>query len=321
MAYAAAQAVSENKECPFNPLFIYGEAGVGKTHLLHAIGHLAKSQRRSMLYVGAEQFTTDYAEAARERNFSGFRNKYRTVDLLMVDDIQFIGGKRQTQEGFFHIFNHLHGTNRQLVLAGDRHPREIEGLDHRLVSRFEGGLLADVKTPGLGSRVKILKLKCTNMDVEVPTSALEMIARVVDGSVRRLEGALHRVLALSTAESKAVTPALVTEALMGDAELQTDHTTPEAIIESTAQYFGLSIEDVTGSRRLKQYVHARSIAMYLIREELRLAPMRIGSLFGDRTPAGVSASCKKISEHVPTSTTLRRDISRIRDMLFAGPRV
>lgn len=321
VAYAAAQAVSEDKECPFNPLFIYGEAGVGKTHLLHAIGHLAKSQRRSMLYVGAEQFTTDYAEAARERNFSGFRNKYRTVDLLMVDDIQFIGGKRQTQEGFFHIFNHLHGTNRQLVLVGDRHPREIEGLDHRLVSRFEGGLLADVKTPGLGSRVKILKLKCTNMDVEVPTSALEVIARVAEGSVRRLEGALHRVIALSTAESKAVTPALVTEALVGDAELPTEHTTPEAIIESTAQYFGLSIEDVTGNRRLKQYVHARSIAMYLIREELRLAPMRIGSLFGDRTPAGVSASCKKIAEHVPTSTTLRRDISRIRDMLFAGPRV
>ena len=321
VAYAAAQAVAEDKECPFNPLFIYGEAGVGKTHLLHAIGHLAKSQRRSMLYVGAEQFTTDYAEAARDRNFGAFRHKYRTIDLLMVDDIQFIGGKRQTQEGFFHIFNHLHGTNRQMVLAGDSHPREIEGLDPRLVSRFEGGLLADVKMPGLGSRVKILKLKSAAMDAEVPNSALEMIARVVDGSVRRLEGALHRVLALSTAEMKAVTPALVTEALVGDAELPTAHTTPEAIIESTAQYFGLSIEDVTGNRRLKQYVHARSIAMYLIREELRLAPMRIGTLFGDRTPAGVSASCKKITEHVPTSSTLRRDLSRIRDMLFAGPRV
>ena len=321
VAYAAAQAVAEDKECPFNPLFIYGEAGVGKTHLLHAIGHLAKSQRRSMLYVGAEQFTTDYAEAARDRNFGAFRHKYRTIDLLMVDDIQFIGGKRQTQEGFFHIFNHLHGTNRQMVLAGDSHPREIEGLDPRLVSRFEGGLLADVKMPGLGSRVKILKLKSAAMDAEVPNSALEMIARVVDGSVRRLEGALHRVLALSKAEMKAVTPALVTEALVGDAELPTAHTTPEAIIESTAQYFGLSIEDVTGNRRLKQYVHARSIAMYLIREELRLAPMRIGTLFGDRTPAGVSASCKKISEHVSTSNSLRRDLSRIRDMLFAGPRV
>ena len=321
VAYTAAQAVSEDKECPFNPLFIYGEAGLGKTHLLHAIGHLAKSQRRSMLYVGAEQFTTDYAEAARDRNFGAFRHKYRTVDLLMVDDIQFIGGKRQTQEGFFHIFNHLHETNRQLVLAGDSHPREIEGLDPRLVSRFEGGLLADVKMPGLGSRVKILKLKCENMDVEAPTSALEMIARVVDGSVRRLEGALHRVLALSKAEEKAVTPALVTEALVGDAELPTGHTTPEAIIESTAQYFGLSTEDVVGSRRLKQYVHARSIAMYLVKEELRLPPMRIGALFGDRTPAGVSASCKKIAEHVPTSKTLRRDLSRIRDMLFAGPLV
>ena len=321
VAYTAAQAVSETEECPFNPLFIYGEAGLGKTHLLHAIGHLAKSRRRSMLYVGAEQFTTDYAEAARERNFGAFRHKYRGVDLLMVDDIQFIGGKRQTQEGFFHVFNHLHETNRQLVLAGDRHPREIEGLDPRLISRFEGGLLADVKMPGLGSRVRILKLKCANMNVEAPTSALEMIARVVDGSVRRLEGALHRVLALSNAEKKAVTPALVTEALVGDAELPAAHTTPEAIIESTAQYFGLSIEDIIGSRRLKQYVHARSIAMYLIREEIGLAPMRIGTLFGDRTPAGVSASCKKIAQHVPTSSSLRRDLSRIRDMLFTGPRV
>lgn len=320
VAYAAAQAVSENKECPFNPLFIYGEAGLGKTHLLHAIGHLAKSKGRSMLYVGAEQFTTDYAEAARDRNFGAFRHKYRTVDLLMVDDIQFIGGKRQTQEGFFHIFNHLHETNRQLVLAGDGHPREIEGLDPRLVSRFEGGLLADVKLPGLGSRVKILKLKCANMDVEVPTSALEMIARVVDGSIRRLEGALHRVLALAKAETKDVTPALVTEALVSEAELHVGHTTPEAIIESTAQHFGLSIEDVIGNRRLKHFVHARSVAMYLIREELRLPPMRIGALFGDRTPAGVSASYKKVSEHVPTSKSLRRDLSQIRDMIFAGPR-
>ena len=321
VAYAAAQAVSEDNECPFNPLFIYGEAGLGKTHLLHAIGHLVKSRGRSMLYVGAEQFTTDYAEAARDRNFGAFRHKYRTVDLLMVDDIQFIGGKRQTQEGFFHIFNHLHETNRHLVLAGDSHPREIEGLDPRLASRFEGGLLADVKMPGLGSRVKILKMKCEKMNAEAPTSALEMIARVVDGSVRQLEGALHRVLALSKAETKAVTPALVTEALVGDAELPSGHTTPEAIIESTAQYFGLSIDDMTGNRRLKQYVHARSIAMYLIREELRLAPMRIGTLFGDRTPAGVSASCRKIAEHVPTSNSLRRDLSRIRDLLFAGPRV
>ncbi len=321
VAYAAAQAVSENKECHFNPLFIYGEAGLGKTHLLHAIGHLAKSRRRSMLYVGAEQFTTDYAEAARDRNFGAFRHKYRGVDLLMVDDIQFIGGKRQTQEGFFHVFNHLHETNRHLVLAGDRHPREIEGLDPRLVSRFEGGLLADVKMPGLASRVKILKLKCSIMGVEVPNSALEMIARVADGSVRRLEGALHRVLALAKAEDKTVTPALVTEALVGDAELPVAHTSPEEIIQSTAEHFGLSVEDITGSRRLKNYVHARSIAMYLIREELRLPPMRIGALFGDRTPSGVSASCRKIAEHVPTSKSLKRDLATIRDMLFAGPRV
>lgn len=321
VAFSAAQAVSEIAECPFNPLFIYGESGLGKTHLLHAIGHLAKSQHRSMLYVGAEQFTTDYAEAARDRNFGEFRHKYRGVDLLMVDDIQFIGGKRQTQEGFFHVFNHLHETNRQLVLAGDRHPREIEGLDPRLVSRFEGGLLADVKMPGLGSRVKILKLKCEAMKCEAPASALEVIARVVDGSVRGLEGALHRVLALSKAENRAVTPALVTEALVGDAELAATHITPEAIIESAAVHFGLSTDAVTGSRRLKRYVHARSIAMYLIREELRLSPMKIGSLFGDRTPAGVSASCRKIAEHVPTSKSLRRDLAIIRDMLFAGSRV
>lgn len=320
VACSAAQAVSENDECPFNPLFIYGEAGLGKTHLLHAIGHLAKSRHRSMLYVGAEQFTTDYAEAARDRNFGEFRNKYRGVDLLMVDDIQFIGGKRQTQEGFFHVFNHLHETNRQIVLAGDRHPREIEGLDPRLVSRFEGGLLADVKMPGLGSRVKILKLKCEAMKLEVPGSALEVIARVVDGSVRRLEGALHRVVALSEAENRAITPALVTEALVGDAELPSGHVTAEAIIENTASHFGLSIAEVTGNRRLKHYVHARSIAMYLIREELGLSPMKIGSLFGDRTPAGVSSSCRKIAEHAPTSKSIRLDLARIRDMLFAGSR-
>ena len=197
VAHAAAQAIAEDGECPYNPLFIYGDAGLGKTHLLHAIGHLALARRRPMLYVGAEQFTTDYAEAARDRSFGRFRKKYRDVDLLMVDDIQFIGGKRQTQEGFFHIFNHLHETNRQVVVAGDRHPAEMEALDHRLVSRFEGGLLADITQPSLETRVDILRLKCSSMGVEVPASVLEMIGRLVDGSVRRLEGALHKVVALA----------------------------------------------------------------------------------------------------------------------------
>ena len=321
VAHAAAQAVAENADYPFNPLYIYGDVGLGKTHLLHAIGHNARSRHRDMLYVGAEQFTTDYAEAARERDFGTFRRKYREVDLLMVDDIQFIGGKRQTQEGFFHVFNDLHGSNRQLVFAGDRHPRDIEALDPRLVSRFEGGLLADITAPSLDTRVAILRLKCSSMSVDVPGSILDMIARMVDGSVRQLEGALNRVLALAKAESKPVTLALASEALLKGAELTTANTSSDAIIEFTATHFGLSIEEITGKRRLKRYVQARDIAMYLLREELHLTPMRIGALFGDRTPAGVSASCRKVSERAQASKSIRLDIARIRDILFSNSRV
>lgn len=320
VAHAAAQAIADDGECPYNPLFIYGDAGLGKTHLLHAIGHLALARRRAMLYVGAEQFTTDYAEAARDRSFVRFRKKYRDVDLLLVDDIQFIGGKRQTQEGFFHIFNHLHETNRQLVVAGDRHPGEMEALDHRLVSRFEGGLLADITQPSLETRVDILRIKCSGMGAEVPASVLEMIARLVDGSVRRLEGALHRVLALAQAEGKPVSLAIATEALVGISDLPEAGTTAEEIIESTAAYFGLSIQEVTGKRRLKRYVQARDIAMYLLKEELNLSPMRIGALFGDRTPAGVSAACRKVSERVRASKSVQVDLARIQDSLFSGTR-
>ena len=190
------------------------------------------------------------------------------------------------------------------------------------MSRFEGGLLADVKMPGLGSRVKILKLKCSIMGVEVPNSALEMIARVADGSVRRLEGALHRVLALAKAEEKTVTPALVTEALVGDAELPVAHTSPEEIIQSTAAHFGLSVQDITGSRRLKNYVHARSIAMYLIREEFTSASDEDRSfVWGQDAVRGKRPHAGKIAEHVPTSKSLKRDLATIRDMIFTGPRV
>ena len=318
VAHAAAQAVAEDADYPFNPLFIYGDVGLGKTHILHAIGHDAISRHRDMLYVGAEQFTTDYAEAARERDFGNFRRKYREVDLLMVDDIQFIGGKRQTQEGFFHVFNHLHGSNRQLVVAGDRHPRDIEALDPRLVSRFEGGLLADITGPSLDTRVAILKLKCSAMNIDVPRAVLDMIARLVDGSVRQLEGALNRVLALAKAESKPVTLALASEALLKGAELTQANTSSDAIIELTATHFGLSLEEITGKRRLKRYVQARDMAMYLLREELHLTPMRIGALFGDRTPAGVSASCRKVAEHVRSSKSTRLDLARIRDTLFSN---
>ena len=228
-----------------------------------------------MLYVGAEQFTTDYAEAARDRSFGRFRKKYRDVDLLMVDDIQFIGGKRQTQEGFFHIFNHLHETNRQVVVAGDRHPGEMEELDRRLVSRFEGGLLADITQPGLETRVEILRSKCSSMSVE---------------------------------------------ALVGISDLPEAGTTADEIIKSTAAYFGLSIQEVTSKRRLKRYVQARDIAMYLLKEELNLSPMRIGALFADRTPAGVSAACRKVSERLRASKSVQVDISRIQDSLFSGIR-
>ncbi|MFQ5933679.1 MAG: chromosomal replication initiator protein DnaA [Dehalococcoidia bacterium] len=319
MAHAASKAVAERPGQTYNPLFIYSDLGLGKTHLLHAIGHATISARRRVLYISAEQFTNDLVAAIRERWPQRFQDKYRRVDLLLVDDIQFIGGKEQTQEGFYHTFNHLHNINKQIVLASDCHPREIPLVEDRLISRFEGGLLADIQPPDLETRTVILQAKAAQRNAAVEPEVLDAIARRVRGSVRRLEGALHRVLAYAEASEAPMTPDLVGEAISDSSKEKAQQPSAAAIIESSAAHFNLNSDDLRGKRRLKTLVEARDIAIYLLREEMKLSPMRIGGLMGDRTPASVAMSCRKISSKLALDTDLRNNLSSIRDSLYSRP--
>ncbi|MFQ5873272.1 MAG: chromosomal replication initiator protein DnaA [Dehalococcoidia bacterium] len=317
MAHAAARAVAEGKGQSYNPLFIYSSIGLGKTHLLHAIGHAALLAHKQVLYTSAEQFTNDLITAIRERSSQSFRDKYREVDVLLVDDIQFIGGKQQTQEGFYHTFNHLHNANKQIVIASDCHPREIPVVEDRLVSRFEGGLLADILPPDLETRVTILQAKAAHRGVKVAEEVLDIVARQAHGSVRRLEGALNRVIAYAGVSKCPITPELVVEALSGNRQGDAQGLSPDIIIESAAAYFNIDPVEMCSKRRLKRLVGARDIAMYLLREELKLSPMRIGALMGDRTPAAVTLSCRKITTKLPKDTKLHHDVSIIRDSLYS----
>ena len=317
MAHAAARSVAENPGQRYNPLFLYSGFGLGKTHLLQAIGHMALAARCEVLYVSAEQFTNDLVEAGRDRSYQQFREKYRSVDLLLVDDIQFISGKQQTQEGFYHTFNYLHNANKQIVMAGDCHPSQLPVMDPRLVSRFEGGLMADISPPCLENRVEILRAKAAQQEAHVPEDVLELIARQTSGSIRKLEGAINRVIVFAIAAGADLTLAIAAEALATAPSDTNRNLTSDTIIERTATYFDLSSVDLKGKGRQKKLVMARDITIFLLREELRLSPMRIGALLGDRTPTGVSISCRKVAGRLTTNEVLRSDLSLIRDSIYS----
>ena len=318
MAHAAASTVVEQPGQYYNPLFIYSTAGLGKTHLLHAIGHAGVSHRKDVLYVSAEQFTNDFISSVREKSSHRFREKYRSVDLLLVDDIQFISGKSQTQEVFYHTFNSLHNANKQIVIACDCHPREIPIMEEQLVSRFEGGLLADINPPDLDSRVSILEAKAIQQGVQVDREVLDVIARQLRSSVRQLEGALNRVIAYAQAAGSPLTPQIAAEALSSTPSGAVSSLSPDTIVDCTAAYFNVDPEDVRGKRRLKPLVEARHISMYLLREELRLSPMRIGALLGHRTPTAVTMSCRKVTATLSSDEKLSTHLSHIRDSMYSG---
>lgn len=317
MAYAAARAVTESPGQTYNPLFIYSTIGLGKTHLLHAIGHVAITARLRVLYTSAEQFTNDMVTAIKAKSTEGFRDKYREVDVLLVDDVQFISAKEQTQEGLFHTFNHLHNCNKQIVLAADCHPNQIPVIHERLVSRFEGGLLADIRPPDLEARVAILQAKAKAMGLQICDEALNSIVRQARGSIRQLEGALHRVVAYASACGSSLTAELASEALKGTTQAGAPSVSAEAIIESAARHFDITPEELCSKRRHKKLVSARDIAIYLLHEELELSPMRIGALMGHRTPTSVATSCRKVATKITRDQPLKRDLSVIRDSVYS----
>jgi chromosomal replication initiator protein len=296
-AHAAAVAVAEAPAKAYNPLFIYGDSGLGKTHLLHAIGHYAQSlyQGVRVRYVSSEEFTNDFINMIRDGKQDGFRRRYRDVDVLLVDDIQFLENKEGTQEEFFHTFNTLHNASKQIVISSDRAPKRLVTLEDRLRSRFEWGLLTDVQPPELETRIAILRKKAVQEGLNAPPEALEYIASRISTNIRELEGALIRVTAFASLNRQSVDLQLA-EIVLKDLipEAQGPEITAATIMGQTASYFGLSIDDLCGTSRSRVLVTARQIAMYLCRELTDLSLPKIGQQFGGRDHTTVMHADRKI---------------------------
>ncbi|HEX7270216.1 MAG TPA: chromosomal replication initiator protein DnaA [Streptosporangiaceae bacterium] len=296
-AHAAAVAVAEAPAKAYNPLFIYGDSGLGKTHLLHAIGHYAQSlyQGLKVRYVSSEEFTNDFINMIRDGKQDGFRRRYRDMDVLLVDDIQFLENKEGTQEEFFHTFNTLHNASKQIVISSDRAPKRLVTLEDRLRSRFEWGLLTDVQPPELETRIAILRKKAIQEGLNAPPEALEYIASRISTNIRELEGALIRVTAFASLNRQSVDLQLA-EIVLKDLipEAQGPEITAATIMGQTASYFGLSIDDLCGTSRSRVLVTARQIAMYLCRELTELSLPKIGQQFGGRDHTTVMHAERKI---------------------------
>ena len=298
MAHAAAVAVAESPGRAYNPLFIYGGVGLGKTHLMHAVGHSVAKRfpHLKIEYVSTETFTNELINAIREDRMTEFRERYRSVDLLLVDDVQFIAGKERTQEEFFHTFNALYEAHKQIILSSDRPPKDILTLEARLRSRFEWGLITDIQPPDLETRIAILKMNAEQRGLRIPEDALEYIARQVTSNIRELEGALMRAIAFASLNGVELTRAVAAKALsdiFAPRELEAD---PLEIIRKVADHFGLKPEELTGSGRKKEVVLPRQLAMYLVRELTRASLPEIGQLFGGRDHTTVLYAIQKVQE-------------------------
>ncbi|MGQ9681014.1 MAG: chromosomal replication initiator protein DnaA [Anaerolineae bacterium] len=315
LAHAASLAVAESPASSYNPLFIYGGVGLGKTHLLHAIGHRAQAGGRSVLYVSSETFTNEMINAIRSQSTEAFRNKYRGNHVLMIDDIQFIAGKESTQEEFFHTFNALHASNSQIVLTSDRPPKAIPTLEERLRSRFEWGLLADIQPPDFEMRVAILRAKAESLGVRVPPSLLEFTARKMQSNIRELEGALNRILAFADMMRLPLNEETAAAALQ-DVLMPAEAPSGQQIIDAVCRHYGLSREDLQQRRRNQEIVVPRQVAMYLLREEAGMSLSQIGHELGGRDHTTVLHACDKIASQAEQDEQLRRAILSIRKMLY-----
>ena len=299
LAAAATRAVAEAPARMYNPLFIYGGVGLGKTHLMHAIGHaiLARDPSKRVAYISSERFTNDLIASIQEGRMADFRRRYREIDLLLIDDVHFLGEKERTQEEFFHTFNALHDAQRQIVMTSDRPPKEIPGLEERLVSRFEWGLVTDIKPPDLETRVAILRKKADEDQIALADEVLEFIARNCRSNVRELEGAVIKLLAYSSLTRREVTTDLAREALGGVLSGgETPEITPALIKERVAQVFSVPVDALSSKKRTKEVTMPRQVAMYLIRELLDLPLVEIGRLFGGRDHSTVIHSIQKVEE-------------------------
>lgn len=318
-AHAAALAVAEAPAKAYNPLFIYGGVGLGKTHLMNAIGHfvLRHYTNARVVYLSTEKFTNDFINAIKDNKMVEFRNKYRTIDVLLIDDIQFLAGKEQTQEEFFHTFNALHENSKQIIISSDRPPKEIPTLEDRLRSRFEWGLITDIQAPDLETRIAILRKKAATDGLDLPNEILLMIADKVTSNIRELEGALVRVKAYASMTNRPVTQELVEESLRDILpDKRHEPITIAKIQRVVSDYFNLKVEDLKAKKRTKAFAHTRQIAMYLSREMTDQSLPKIGDEFGGRDHTTVIHAHDKITSELVTNPQLAREVEAIRTKLL-----
>ncbi len=317
LAHAASLAVAEAPGESYNPLFLYGGVGLGKTHLLHAIGHQGVQTGLAVLYVSSEQFTNEIVNAIRYRTTEEFRAKYRSVDILLVDDIQFIAGKESTEEEFFHTFNSLYEMSKQIVICSDRPPKAIVSLEERLRSRFEWGLIADIQPPDLETRMAILRVKADLLHYPIPDEIIAYIASRVQTNIRELEGCLNRLMAYQQLHRTELTLDVARAAMssLGN-DNRESHLSSRQIAQTVAEYFHIPLEAICGKQRDKHIVIPRQIAMYLIRQETQASLLEIGQLFGGRDHSTVLHACEKIDRAMNLDPGLRRDVVAIREQLL-----
>jgi len=320
-AHAASLAVAEAPAKAYNPLFLYGGVGLGKTHLMHAIGHyiLQQNPDQKVLYITSEKFTNDFINAIKEQATEGnnaFRNRYRNVDVLLVDDIQFIAGKEGTQEEFFHTFNTLYEANKQIIISSDRPPKDIEPLEDRLRSRFEWGLTADVQMPDYETRIAILRKKAQLDNIDVPDEINAFIAERVDSNIRELEGALNKVLALSHLNNEPISLELAKVALKDIANTPTKTITIDLIQKVVSKYFGIKVDELKSSKRSADIAIPRQIAMYLCRDIANVSLPKIGFEFGKRDHSTVIHACNKVLETIKEDEDMKNKIEEIKKILF-----
>ena len=296
LAHAACLAVAEKPARAYNPLFLYGGVGLGKTHLLHAIGNSCQARGLRVLYVSSEEFTNDLITAIRTHTTQAFREKYRSMDVLLVDDIQFIAGKESTQEEFFHTFNTLHGQDKQIIVSSDRPPKALVTLEERLRSRFEWGLTADIQPPDLETRLAILRTKADRTGRNVPNEILELIADRVQSNIRELEGALNRILAFADLSGSLLTPDLV-EIALADLLPQKQNIPSEKILATVAEAEGVEVKDLLGQNRSAKIAIPRQLAMYLLRTYNEISLPQIGELLGGRDHTTIMYGIKKVGEN------------------------
>ncbi|MDW8253915.1 MAG: chromosomal replication initiator protein DnaA [Chloroflexota bacterium] len=318
LAHAAAEAVAAQPGSAYNPLFIWGGVGLGKTHLLHAIGHRVEARGLSVIYVTSETFTNEFIRAIRDRQNDAFREKYRSVDLLLIDDIQFLATKEQTQEEFFHTFNDLHSNGKQIVITSDRSPKVMPSLEDRLRSRFEWGLIADIEAPDFETRVAILEKKARDCNAQVPREVLELIAHKFQNNIRELEGSLNKALMFARTHGVPLTLEVAHQALLGGTQTINRRRviTPRLVIETVAAYYRVDPSDLRGKRRDQHITHPRHVAMYIIREETQCTYQEIGAELGKRDHSTVMHGCERIASELKTNQQLVREVNEIRTLLY-----